>query len=81
MKVLERLSDGIGSGRIRGIYEDADARDGRRFCVWCRKLIRPGQEVIEDWGPDQRYRRTRRSFQHVSCPSVYRSRWRKEKHA
>ena len=65
MKILERLNNGIGTGSIRGIYE---ASDGRHRCTRCNKQIRISQEVIEDWGPDTRYRRTNYWYTHLACP-------------
>jgi hypothetical protein len=65
MKILERLSDGVGTGKLRGIYEEGD---GKHYCVQCGKLMRPGQEAMESWGPDTRYRRTNYRYRHVVCP-------------
>ena len=61
MKLLEQLSDNIGRGSRRGIYEESDLEDGKRFCTWCGKLIRVGQEVIKSWGPK------RDTYKHTGC--------------
>ena len=64
MKILERLSNNIGSGKNKGIYE---VSDGKHFCLFCGELIRSGQEVIESWMPDVKYRRTIYRYEHVNC--------------
>ena len=70
MKILERLSNGIGTGKIRGIYQE---KDGRHFCTQCGKMMRPGQECIESWGPAFRRRATESSYHHGNCQDPYGS--------
>lgn len=68
MNILERISNGIGSGKVRGIYEESD---GRHFCTQCGKLMRPGQECIDSWGPAFRRRETVWHYSHYpECPLV-----------
>ena len=64
MKILERLSDGIGTGEIRCIYE---AGDGKHFCTRCNKLIRVEQEVICRWQPMAFRRKTQYRYTHINC--------------
>jgi hypothetical protein len=53
-----------------GGFNTMDGKEGRRFCIKCRKLIRPGE--LYEWkaSPVPFKRRTKYSYWHYDkCPS------------
>ncbi len=67
MEILERIVEGIGRSKRRGIYE---ASDGRHYCNDCRKMLRPGQEVIQRNSPAFKARHNDTYYSHYpECPS------------
>lgn len=47
--------------------------DGKRFCVWCSKMIRVGDRVLEHVTSPHRGGRGHWSYSHIGqCPSLSR---------